>query len=140
MGIPANAPDLRRRPASARAPSSWPFRSTQPLHATQITEFGVGVPTRQEVEFKDGQRIWLKRVIVNGAPCLFLRDLGAPAEGVRIDLRKLINNPSLHMDAATELPTTSTRDVADYVQRSLRLLYLTRESFLEAAVRCGRPA
>lgn len=133
MGQPANV--ARRRPAAAaRAPSSWPFRSTQPLHATQVSEFGVGVPSRQEVQFRDGLAVWLKRVTRSGTPDLFLRELGAPAEGVLIDLRQHI------ADVERELPSTSTRDVAGYVNFSLRLRYPTREAFLEAAIRLGRPA
>lgn len=100
-------------------------------HDSQITPEGVGVPGRQEVEFKDGQRIWLRRVIVAGSPALFLRDLGDPLEGMRIDLRKLIP------DVEKELPTTSTRDVAGYVSISLRLKFATLADFVVAVGESG---
>jgi hypothetical protein len=102
----------------------WPFRSPANI---DVSEHGVGVPGRQEVEFKDGKRIWLRRVIVDGSPHLFLRELGNPVDGTRIDLRKLLE----HVEK--ELPTTSTRDVAGYVAISLRLKFATLEDFLAAA-------
>lgn len=109
-----------------RKPTPWPFMAAPAHHDSQITEHGVGVPVRQEVEFKDGKRIWLRRVVVNGAPDLFLRDLGEPLEGTRVDLRKLLP------DVEKELPTTSTRDVAGYVSISLRLKFATLDAFVEA--------
>jgi hypothetical protein len=101
-------------------------------HDSQITPEGVGVPGRQEVEFKDGKRIWLRRVIVQGAPDLFLRELSEPLEGTQIDLRKLID------DVENELPRTSTRDVAGYVGFSLRLKFETLDAFLAAVKEPGR--
>jgi hypothetical protein len=65
----------------SRTGSSWPFRAAPQHHDMQISEQGVGVPGRQEVLFKDGNRIWLTRVMKNGTPDLFLRDLGAPVAG-----------------------------------------------------------
>lgn len=108
--------------------SSWPLRAAPTHHDHQISDHGVGVPARQEVEFKDGKRIWVRRVMTDGRPDLFLRELGAPAEGVRIDLRDHI------ADVATELPATSTRDVAGYVALSLRFKFATLDAFIEAAV------
>jgi hypothetical protein len=119
--------------APERAPSSWPFRSAPHMHDSQVSDQGVGIPARQEVEFKDGTRIWLRRVIDGGAPHLFLRELGEPAEGARIDLRWFID------DVATELPKTSTRDVAGFVAFSLRGRFATRELFLHAVATQGRP-
>lgn len=117
-----------------RYPKPWPFMAPPSHHDSQVCEHGVGVPGRQEVEFKDGKRIWLRRVIVSGSPCLFLRDLGEPLEGTRIDLRALLS------DVEKELPTTSTRDVAGYVAISLRLKYETLEQFIAAIARTDKPA
>lgn len=134
MGLTAT----NSRRAAAKAPrstsvTSWPFRAAPAHHDSQLSEFGVGVPARQEVEFKDGKRIWVRRVMEGGSPDLFLRDLGEPAEGVRIDLRHHIP------DVATELPRTSTRDVAGYVALSLRLKFATLAAFIEAAVQGPKP-
>jgi hypothetical protein len=104
----------------------WPFMSPPHHHDSQISEQGGGVPVRQEVEFKDGKRIWLRRVVINGVPNLFLRDLGEPLEGERIDLRKMLP------DVEKELPTTSRRDVAGYVSISLRLKFATLDAFAAA--------
>ena len=112
---------------------SWPFQAAPHTHDIQVSEHGVGVPCRQEVQFRDGHRIWLRRVMRQGAPCTFLRELGEPAEGVLFDLRQLVP------DAQTELPLTSTRDVAGYVQLSLRLRFATRDAFLEAVMQLERP-
>jgi hypothetical protein len=106
-----------------RSSHAWPFRAAPHM---QVTEEGVGVPGRQEVEFKDGKRIWLRRVTINGVADLFLRDLGEPLDGTRIDLRKLLS------DVQKELPTTSTRDVAGYVAISLRLKFETLDAFVAA--------
>lgn len=130
MGLPIDSAVFKEPPP----PSIWPYREAPSLRQTQISEYGVGVPARQEVEFKDGQRIWLRRVSRNDVPCLFLRDLGEPAEGARIDLRDFI------ADVEAELPQTSTRDVAGYVAISLRLQFPTRAQFLEAVSAKGRPA
>lgn len=115
-----------------RRPSQWPFKVTTPPDA--ISEFGVAVPRRQEVEFKDGERIWLSHVLKSGTADLFLRELGQPAQGTVIDLRHYIP------DIERELPQTSTRDVAGFVNLSLRLRFATRAEFLEAVVKDGRPA
>ena len=130
MGLPIDSNVF----GTQRPPSSWPFRAAPTLHHAQVSEYGVGVPARQEVEFKDGKRIWLRRVNLGDAPDLFLRDLGNPAEGARIDLRTFI------AEVETELPQTSTRDVAGYVAISLRLAFPTLESFLEAVAMRARPA
>jgi hypothetical protein len=118
MADAANAARAARHP--------WPFRAPPTHHDSQVSEQGVGVPARHEIQFKDGSTVWLRRVILNGAPDLFLRDLGEPLEGKRIDLRKLIP------DVEKELPTTSTRDVAGYVSISLRLKFATLDAFLAA--------
>lgn len=108
-----------------RAAKPWPFRAAPEHHDSQVTEQGVGVPARQEVEFKDGKRVWLCRVMVKGIPDLFLRDVGNPPHA-RVDLRRLL------ADIEKELPTTSTRDVAGYVAVSLRLKFATADAFLAA--------
>ncbi len=120
--------------APSRQGISWPHREAPHFHDSQLSHFGVGVPARQEIEFKDERRIWLRRVMREGVPDLFLRDLGEPAEGARIDLRHFI------ADVEKELPVTSTRDVAFYVAYSLRLKFGSLQSFLEAVARQGRPA
>jgi hypothetical protein len=121
----AASPPPRRR-------GSWPFPAVLVPH-TSVTDLGVGVPARQEVEFKDGKRIWLGSVMENGVPHLYLRQLGVPAVGVVMDLRNFI------ADVEKELPTTSTRDVAGYVAISLRLRFPTLEDFLQAVSRYGVP-
>jgi hypothetical protein len=99
-----------------------------------VTQYGVGVPRRQEVEFADGSRIWLLRVEgQGGVPDLFLRELGAPAAGTRVDLRSLV--PQIGDD----LPTASSRDVPGIVHYSLRGRFGSVEQLLEAAVHAGRP-
>lgn len=118
---------LRQRAGTrVRGGTTWPFMAAPHLHDSQVSEHGVGVPGRQEVQFKDGKMIWLRRVIVSGVPDLFVRDLGEPLEGKRIDLRKLLP------DIEKELPYTSTRDVAGYVSMALRLQFLTLEAFVSA--------
>lgn len=121
---------LVRRPPKHRGPSTWPFKVQQP---TTVTGFGVSVPRRQEVEFADGSRLWLLRVEYQGVPELFLRDLGAPAEGTRVDLRQLA--PDLEQD----LQIASSRDVAGIVHYSLRLRFTSAQALIEAAVASGRP-
>lgn len=106
----------------------WPFRAAPHI----VSDHGVGVPARQNVILKDGNGIWLLHVIDNGTANLYLRDLGEPLEGVRIDLRKLL------ADVEKELPTTNTRDVAGWVAISLRLKYPTLDEFLEAVGRGAR--
>lgn len=131
MGPTANAGTPTKRTPTTRAPSSWTFRAAPGIQRNAVSDFGVGVPMRQEIQFKDGKLIWLHGVILAGAPDLFLRDLGDPAKGVRIDLRKLIP------EAEQELPGTSTRDVAGYVSFALRGLYPRLQDFLDAAVNNG---
>lgn len=116
-----------RRPVHHRRPSAWPFKALLP-DATTVSEHGVGVPRRQEVEFADGSRIWLSRVEHQGVPDLFVRELGAPASGLRIDLRQLV--PEL----ARDLPAASTRDVPGIVHYSLRGRFDSVQALLEAAV------
>jgi hypothetical protein len=128
VGLTIN--DLSRMP---RPPSSWPFMSAPHTHDLQICPEGVGVPARQEVTFKDGHSIWLQRVMQDGSPSLFLRDLGEPAAGARVDLRRMVP------EAAADLPITSTRDLVGYVSLALRGQYPTRDAFVEAAVRIGSP-
>lgn len=138
MGHPTIAGS--RRPPAARGPSRWPFHTTARAllpadpPSAGVTEFGVGVPRRQEVQFKDGSAIWLHSVVRDGTPDLFLRELGEPAQGTIVDLRQLLT------DASVELPGTSTRDVAGYVSIGLRLMFATRDEFVLAAVATGRPS
>jgi hypothetical protein len=103
-------------------PGAWPFNSPQPPHS------------RQEIEFADGARIWLRPVIEGGQPSAWLRDLGAPAEGVRIDLRALV--PSLEIVDRTSI---SPRELAGSIATSLRERFKTRDEFIAAAVASGRP-
>jgi hypothetical protein len=130
MGPTASFGRIARRPAPRT--SSWPFRVATPPDRVLITEQGVGVPAHQEIEFKDGGRIWLNRVTRDGVPDLFVRELGEPAVGVRIDLRDLLP------ECVNELPTTSTRDVAGYIWFSLRGRFASRDAFIEAAIRMRR--
>lgn len=133
MGQPAVGEPSARTPLTHRR-RAWPFKVQKPAQ-TGVTEFGVGVPPRQEVEFEDGSRIWLLRVELQaGLPDLFLRDLGAPAAGVRVDLRRLV--PEL----ANELPSSSTRDVPGMVHFSLRGRFKSVQQLLDEAVSLGRPA
>jgi hypothetical protein len=113
---------------------SWPFMAAKHVHGSQVTAEGVGIPTHQKIEFKDGSCIWLHRVVKGGSPDLFLRDLGEPAAGTRIDLRALI--PACEK----ELPITSTRDVAGFIQFSLRGQFASCDDFLRAIARTPRPA
>jgi hypothetical protein len=122
--------DMKAGINPVRPTHPWPFRAAPQIH---VSEVGVGVPARQEVEFKDGKRIWLLQVVAGGTPHLFMRELGAPLKGAHIDLRQLLP------DVEKELPTTSTRDVAGYVAISLRLKYPTLDAFV-AAVSPGSPA
>lgn len=116
--------------------STWPFMARAGANdpAPAVSLHGVGVPRRQEVEFTDGSRIWLQRVEREGAPCLFLRELGQPAAGTVVDLRNLV--PEIEQ----ELPRTSTRDLPGFIHYSLRLCFKTRDEFLQAVVRAGTPS
>jgi hypothetical protein len=105
----------------------WPFKENT-MEPTTVTDFGVGVPRRQEVEFADGTRVWLHRVEQQGVPQLFLRDLGAPGEGTRVDLRTLV--PEL----ARDLPVASTRDVPGIVHYSLRGHFGSVAELIDAVV------
>ena len=118
-------------------PSRWPFRATP---ASPAGAEAIRAPMRHEVEFDDGQRIWLHQVDREGVPHRFLRTLGAPATGALVDLRLVINDTALGLDAATELPGLCPRDVAWYVQKSLRLRFRSLNAFLEEVVRLGRQA
>lgn len=133
MGITNSGAAVRRTSHHRRA-SSWPFMA-QPA-GTAITEQGVGVPRRQEVEFADGSKIWLLRVELNqGVPELFLRDLHRQhQQDIRVDLRDLV--PEL----ANDLPVASTRDVPGLVHFSLRGRFKSLEQLLEVAAAGGRPA
>jgi hypothetical protein len=118
---------LRQRAGvTERRATTWPFMAAPEHHDSQVdAQHGVGVPNRQEVQFADGNCIWLRRVIVKGVPDLFLRDLGDPLEGTRIDLRDHLP------DVEKELPQTCTRDVVGYVKFSLRLKYPTLQAFVD---------
>lgn len=122
-----------RRAIPHRRSSAWPFK-VRPHETVTVTDQGVGVPRRQEVEFADGSRIWLQRVEHQGVPQLFLRELGTPAAGTQIDLRRLVP------DLATDLPVASTRDVAGIVHYSLRGRFASVDQLLEVAIAVGRPA
>jgi len=91
--------------------------------------YGVGVPPRQEVIFRDGGAVWLHQVLVSGMPDLFKRRIEqVNGEWAVIDLRKMV--PGLHVD----LPATATRDVPGTVHFSLRCAFPTIDAF-RAAVR-----
>jgi hypothetical protein len=126
---PASRITHHRRPAS-----TWPFKVKPAGESVTISEFGVGVPPRQEVEFADGTRLWLLRVDQHQVPDLYLRDLGAPAEGMRVDLRRLV--PEL----TTDLPVASTRDVPGIVHFALRGRFKSAAELIEAAIALGSPA
>ncbi len=96
-----------------------------PEHVGFDPAYGVGVPARQEVEFADGQRVWLYRVHVAGCPDLFMRAIGSAA-GPRVDLCRLV--PEL----ADDLPVASTRDVPGIVHYSLRGRFKSLQAFHEA--------
>lgn len=135
MGQPVAASALAGRVTirhRGRSVSSWPFKNGAPEPAA-VSEFGVGVPRRQEVEFADGSRLWLHRVDRNGVPDLFLRELGAPATGMLIDLRHLV--PELGED----LPKAATRDLPGTVHFSLRVAFSSVDELLQVAVALGSP-
>lgn len=107
---------------------------TAPPDLCSVTDHGVGVPRRQEVEFSDGSRLWLLRVEKHqGVPELFLRELSLPAGGVVIDLRKLV--PELERD----LPVANSRDVPGIVHFSLRGRFHTAQNLVDAALVSGSP-
>lgn len=121
-GATSVAPSTHRRRGHP-----WPFKAQAP-QATGVSEFGVGVPRRQEVEFADGSRVWLERVEHQGVPDLFLRDVKlANQESLRIDLRHLV--PEL----ATDLPIAATKDVPGIVHYSLRGRFKGRLQLLNEA-------
>lgn len=103
-------------------------------HVAVDNQFGVGIPPRQEVRFRDGTAVWLNRINGAGAPDLFLRELGQPAPGVQVDLRLLA--PEL----GTDLPLAATRDVPGLVHFSLRQRFGGVQDLLQAAVAGGRVA
>lgn len=131
MGHPSTANAIIGRSHRRRPPSSWPFKAAP--EPGSVSEFGVGVPRRQEVEFADGSKIWLLRVEHQGVPELFLRELGAPAAGTRVDLRRL--DP----DLATDLPIAATRDVPGIVHYALRGRFKSVDQLLQEVVALGRP-
>lgn len=88
------------------------------------TDFGVGVPARQEVMFSDGSAVWLGRVQAGDAPDLFRRQI--LNDGHIVDLRE--HAPELERD----LPVASTRDVPGIVYFSLRCHYRSSSEFLNA--------
>lgn len=102
-----------------------------PPEHVAVTEQGVGVPRRQEVIFRDGSALVLMRVMQAGTPSLYLRELGAPAAGLVVDLRQLA--PEL----AADLPTASTRDVPGIVHFGLRIAFPGAEQLLERALTLG---
>lgn len=86
-------------------------------HTAVDPQFGVGVPARQEVIFRDGSAIWLHRV-GDDVPDLFQRRVELPSgEYARVDLRRLVP------DLAVDLPVAATRDVPGLVHWSLRLVF-----------------
>jgi hypothetical protein len=131
MGPSARGDAVAHR-STHRRTHPWPFKVQEPAAIT-TSEFGVGVPRRQEVEFRDGSRIWLQRVDHQDVPDLYLRDLGAPATGTRVDLRELV--PEL----AKDLPVASTRDVPGLVHYSLRGRFGSVDELLQVAVATRRP-
>lgn len=139
MGQPGTA-GASIRPAhiqTTHGAMRWPFRSTLDMRheGIRISEYGVGVPARQEVEFADGTRLWLKRVDdAAGVPCLFKRELGAPAAGAVIDLRDLVP------DMAHDLPIAATRDVPGIVHYALRHRFASAGELIEHAVQRGSAA
>lgn len=87
------------------------------VHVAVDPQFGVGVPARQEVIFKDGSAVWLHRV-GDTVPDLFQRRVELPnGEYARVDLRRLAP------DLAEDLPVAATRDVPGLVHWSLRLVF-----------------
>jgi hypothetical protein len=133
MGPITHGDAVARQSFHRRRGHAWPFKAALP-EPTTVSDCGVGVPRRQEVEFADGTRIWLHRVEQQGVPDLFVRELGAPAAGTRVDLRTLA--PEL----AKDLPTASTRDVPGVVHYSLRGQFRSVKDLVQAAVATGRPA
>lgn len=86
-------------------------------HVAVDPQFGVGVPARQEVIFRDGSAVWLHRV-GDKVPDLFQRRVELPSgEFARVDLRRLVP------DLAVDLPVAATRDVPGIVHWSLRLVF-----------------
>lgn len=132
MGQALSGATTARRFIHRRTTSSWPFKASLP-EPIAVTDHGVGVPRRQEVEFADGSRIWLLRVDDQAAPDLFLRDLGAPAVGTRVDLRRLVP------DLAVDLPIAASRDVPGLVHFALRGRFRSVQQLLEEVVALGRP-
>lgn len=118
------------------------MRSNAQVMAAVDPRFGVGVPLRHEVMFKDGTAVWLHRVDCNGAPDLFTRAVAVDGTAVpatperpamvangilQVDLRRLA--PELEAD----LPVASTRDVPGIVKFTLRNHFRTSSEFLRAA-------
>jgi hypothetical protein len=124
---------VARRPAQhhRRTPSRT---FTAPAgEISNVTGYNPGVPPRQEVIFKDGTCMWLLAVHKNGQADRYLRELGLPAGGVLVDLRKLV--PTL----AADLAVANARDVPGLVHFSLRQRFTGMEALIEAAVASWRP-
>ena len=133
MGHPVAAESSAGRSLNQRRRGHpWPFK-VKPMQEP-VTEFGVGVPPRQEVIFHDGSAVRLLRVMREGVADLFLRDLDVPFAGVRIDLRRL--SP----DLATDLPIAQTRDVPGIVHFALRARFKCVDALINEAIALGRPA
>lgn len=115
--------------AAATTRYPWPFNS-----ALAHTAQGIGVPRRQEVEFRDGSRLWLMSVERAGQAQLTQRELGAPATGAVVDLAVI--DPAL----GAALQQARTADVPHLVHMSLRARFGSSMEFLQAAIAAGRPA
>jgi len=86
--------------------------------------FGVGVPPRQEVVFRDGSTLWLHRVMKDGSPSLMKRAIGTPA-GIVVDLGDLVH------ELRADLPSASTPDVPGMVHWHLRLAFSGAQAVLD---------
>jgi hypothetical protein len=122
MGLTNSGNAIARRPIH-RTASGWP---------QVVPPADLGVPPRQEVEFADGSRIWLLRVDKQGVPDLFVRELGKPAGGVVVDLRRLAPELGLHLAGAGH------REVPCMVHTSLRSHFASVDQLVAVAVSCGR--
>jgi hypothetical protein len=134
QSIAAGLPAFRN--VVQRTATAWPFISADTKLTQSLSAEGVLVPLRQEVQFADQQRIWVRRVMQAGKASLYLRELGAPAEGVLVDLRELI--PAA--DATMPRDGESARDLAAWVQLKLRHEFATLDAFMQAATAARRPA
>ncbi|HEY0915686.1 MAG TPA: hypothetical protein VGE22_12515 [Solimonas sp.] len=125
MGNNSSAAAVRGRISHHRTGRNWPFLTADA--DTNVSDFGVGVPGRQEVEFADGSKVWLLRVTRRGVAELFLRELGTTPGGLPtgqiVDLRELV--PQIRDD----LPIAQTRDVPGVVHFSLRQAFKSVKQF-----------